>query len=167
MLRDSPPPADDIPAPRLDTLPLANISQVIKLHEVVKRCYDAMSSQSKGGSKGKLFNDLLKLLTAQTQLTCNGVKGVVLELAHLASCYRPAFFTASYTHSRSGKELVKIIKDPDINAQLPIAKIIFDREVDVRTLQDKDIHAQLTTLRDQQQWKESINDIPTIAALTA
>ena len=141
--------------------------KVVALIDLVQRCYDALSYQSKEGHKGALILDLRSSVRRKVNFREADIKQVVMELLHVTASYRETwFFQAAYGQTRSAKALINAIKDPDINGVLPLASIIFERaDVDFMQISDAEILQRLKGLRDTNQWQEAEHQIEAIAVV--
>ncbi|GGI86262.1 hypothetical protein [Legionella impletisoli] len=139
--------------------------QALALRKLVQQCYDGLSFQSRLGHKGELLRDLLTLIDNQPNFTEEQLKHVILELVRVTASYRPTwFFQAAYGQTRSAQTLIAAIKNPEINRQLPLASLLFGKDINIATLSNEKIILQLKGLREQNHWQESANQIEVVNA---
>lgn len=134
-------------------------TKILALDRLIKRCYDAMSYQSKQGYKGKQVRALMHHLQYhQGHFTDAQVKYVILELTRLTASYRESwFFQAPYGQTRSAQALIAAIKDVEMNNILQLASIIFDdKRISFSSLRDEDIVKRLNALRESHQWSDKV-----------
>jgi len=138
--------------------------KVLALRKLVQGCLDSLSYLSRYGHKGDLLENLLAMIDRKPNFTDAQIKEVILELIHVSASYRQtSFFQAEYGQSRSAQYLIAAVKDPDIKRNLPLAELIFNREVAVMQLTDTDVISGLNTLREENDWEESASEISRVA----
>ena len=154
----------DVAEPRV----MASGQEVVWLLKLMRKCFDALSWQSKSGHKGELLRSLMSQIERKQQVTQDQVKSALFELVHITAGYRDTwFFQATYGQTRSAKALIKAIQDPDMNQILGVASILFGAPVaNVQALSETEILFRLRSLRDLKQWEASANRIPTVTLTT-
>lgn len=152
----APAPILVVPSPPVSSTHNANLRMVV-LRKLVQDCYDALSFQSRLGRKGIILNELLAIIDGSDRFDDAQLKHVVMELTRVTASYRETwFFQAAYGQTRSAKALMTAIKDPVLNAELPLASIIFEQsEINVQLVTDAQIQQRLMRLRDaNSSWQE-------------
>ncbi len=140
--------------------------KVLAIRKVVQNCFDALSYQSKYGHKGELLTNLLAMIDRNANFTQVQIKHVIMELTHVTASYRETwFFQAGYGQTRSAQALISAIKDPNVNGVLPLASIMFGRDINFNQLSDAEILQQLRSMRDGNHWEESASQIGLVLAI--
>ena len=145
------------PAPIVVTAAEVLNEKMAVLKKLVGNCYEALSFQSRVGRKGQLLKELLTLMKNGRNLTEEHIKHVVMELTRVTASYRETwFFQAAYGQTSSAKVLIAAIKDPTLNAVLPLAAIIFGQsDINIKQVSDASVLRRLNNLRDSNhRWQE-------------
>lgn len=144
-----------------------NSCEVMALRNLVMHCYDALSYFSQQGDKGVRMLALVKQIENAHNFTIPQFKLAIMELVRETASYRPSWFAqAAYGQTCSAKVLIAAIKDPLWNQKLPLAATIFNRP-HINCLMDiteEDVLQQLRTLRLDNQWEESSNQMHFVPA---
>ncbi len=138
--------------------------KIIALKNMIQRCYDALSYQSRDGQKGSLLRELLTLIANKPHITDDQIKHIIMELTRITASYRETWvFHAAYGQTRSAQALIKAIKDPDLNSVLPLASIIFDKPtMNMKNISDEKILLHLKSLREYHLWQKSSSKLQLI-----
>ena len=159
------PPAERPDAVRPAPIPQGPITvdplSVAALRNLIIRCHDTLSYQSKLGRKGELLTALLNDIPVDRTFTPSQIKHAVLELVRVTASYNSSlFFHAEYGQSRSAKELIKAIKDIEMNRHLPLSRMLFEEEVEQTKEQtDLQIEDRLKDLRTRHQWQPAVDNM--------
>ena len=140
---------------------MASAGKVGALSELVGKCYDALSVDSKNGRKVLLLRELKERIRNTPNFTEPQIKHLVMELVRITASYRQTwFFQAAYGQTRSAKALIAAIKDPELNSRLPLASIIFNNpDPRVSRSSDQLILQRLMRLRDEKCWQHEANSM--------
>lgn len=135
---------------------LVDARMVVTLRDLVKRCYDGLSWQSKNGRKGLLLRELMSIIENKPNFTESQVKHVVMELIRVAASYRETWFfkQAAYGQTRAAQTLIAAVRDRRLNSRLPLASMIFNQE-DITQVSDIQLMQQLGNLGQRKHWSVS------------
>ena len=148
----------------IESRPFVNANQVVALSRLIERCYNGLSFQSRIGHKGVLLKQLLSQFDSNQNFTEAKIKHIILELTHVVASYRQTwFFQAAYGQTRSAKVLIAAIQDPEINAVLPLASIIFDKPNGFMPVRESEILDRLKNLCQQKHWELAVDQIGSLA----
>jgi ribosomal protein S13 len=137
-----------------------NSNKVNVLKALVVRCRETLSYQSKYSQKGQLLNDLLTVINKTSNPTDSNIQHAVNELVRITLSYRSTWlFQAAYGETRSAKALISAIRDPQLNAILPLASLIFDSNDNLTLETDTQIIARFRNLREKNNWQKAVEDI--------
>ena len=163
FLSTAPVPAAELPigdvAARVQAM--ASSGKVGALSDLVGKCYDALSADSKNGRKGLLLRELKEKIRSTPNFTESQIKHLVMELVRITASYRQTwFFQAAYGQTRSAKALIAAIKDPELNSRLPLASIIFNNPDPLVSRNSEQLILQrLKRLRDEKSWQHEANSM--------
>lgn len=138
---------------------ISSPKESIALYKLIDGCYNAMSAASRIGHKGELMRGLLEMVEErETPFTDGDLSDIILALARVVSSYRTTWiwiFQASYAYTQSAQAFVKLLRDPQFNRKLPLAKILFNNAMlDLSRQSEETIFDQLDGLRLSHGWEE-------------
>ncbi|MDI1351299.1 MAG: hypothetical protein PSV35_00785, partial [bacterium] len=133
-----------------------DVKHVVALRQLIERCYEALSYQSKHSEKGYLLNNLLHLIENKPHFSESNMTQAMNELARITLSYRRTFFfQAAYGETRSGKIFISAIKYPKLNQILPVASLMFGSEIDVSQESDEYIIKRCQNIKESNHWPET------------
>ena len=156
--------------PEIELNPVVNhmaSNQVVALSQLAHRCFDGLSYLSQIGYKGVLLRNLIAKIDRQSDFSEAQFNRAIKELVCVTASYRETyFFQAAYGQTRSAKILIKAIRDPALQAILPLGSIIFNTtDIDYSTQSDAQIIHALENLRSGERWQESAGRLTMVSAL--
>ena len=141
-------------------------NKIIALSRLAHDCFNGLSPLSKYGYKGLLLGNLISQIDSKTHYTEAQFNRAIKELVSITASYRETyFFQASYANTRSAKILIQAIKDPALNAIMPIGDIIFDTtDINYTEQSETQIVQALEQLRAREHWQASAGHITALAS---